>query len=267
MRLMRSTVSGFAGTAAVALFAVLLPLFWVTTHITSEDGYVDFTSEMIQDEQFRDRLTQTTTDVVTRRTGAPRAASDVVSAALSAAADRLASQPAFAEAWARTQRQSHRALFDEGELVIDVAPLAQVIVDAASGRLPVSVEVPDQLLVPVGAAERSAVIDGLDAAPQVATVVGLLLLAASAVAVVSARRSGAALSWLGIGFVGAALLDRLAAHEVVPRVLSGDPEQGSLARRTQDLLIEQAVSSFDGTTLIAMGLGAVLVVAGLVVRR
>lgn len=275
---MRSFTAFVAGLLAVVCLTVLIPLAWIATHVASEDGYVDFSSSLIQDQQFRDGLSTATVEALVERAGLPSGTLDVVGQRLSAAADDLVETEKFVDVWADVQRQSHRAVFTDprelpaeldasNRLVIDVAPIARALVDSANEWLPVSVDVPGQMLVTVGGSEQRDLIDQIRATPRESLVLGVLTIGLAAVSVMAARRSRSAIAWLGLGAVGSALIVRVLTHEVVPEVLDRNSSPDEVGQRMQDLLVDAAVSSLDRLGLIVMISGGVIAVAALVLRR
>jgi|GEM_PF-6626219 len=273
---MRSFVSFLAGLLAAALLVLVLPLVWVATHVASEDGYVDFSASLIQDESFRDEVIAAAGDEVVSRVGLPSAAVTPVRQALAAASDRLVEQDGFDAAWAEAQRQSHRAVFSDprelspdlyasNRLVIDVAPIAQAVVDGASERLPVSVDVPGQILVPVGGNDQRQLVERIRDTPEQAVLAGILAAGLAIISVLAARRRGRAVAWLGLGAVAAALVVRLISHEVVPEIMARNTSTGPLGQRMQDLLAEHAVASMDRLGVMVMIAGGVVAIASTLV--
>lgn len=275
---MRSATSFLSGLAAAVLVVVLLPLAWIATHVASEDGYVGFTASMVDDPSFRGDLAGAAAEEVVTRAGLPSAAVEPVRAALTSAAERVVDGDDFADAWEQTQRRSHQAVFaDQRELpaeldasdrlVVDVAPIAQALVDAVSDRLPVSVEVPGQMLVTVGGSDQRQLVDRIRSTPELAVLVALVTAGLGLLAVAAARRRGVAIGWLGLGVAAAALAARLLSHAVVPRVVERSDAPSDLARAVQRLIADRALDSFDQWTLVTMVGAAVVAAAGFVVRR
>lgn len=273
---MRSFVSFLTGLLAVALLVLLLPLAWVATHVASEDGYVDFSASLIQDRQFRDDLSAAAVEALIERTGLPTATLDSAGQRLRAVSDDLVETKGFIDTWEQAQRQSHRALFADprdlpaeldatNRLVVDVAPIAQAVVDGATDRLGVSVEVPDQMLVTVGGSDQRDLIDRIRDTPEQAMIVGALAVGSALISVLAARRRGRAIAWLGLGAVAAALAVRLLTHEVVPDVLGRNSPPRSLGYTMQELLTERAVSSLDQWGLTVMIAGGIVAIGSMLI--
>ncbi len=270
---MRGLTAFIFGALAAIAVAVLLPVSWVATHIASEDGYVSLSESMVQDAQFRDDLMAATADEIVARAALPSVTVEPMRTALTTAADALAASPRFVDAWAETQRQSHRAVFADprdlsadmdasNRLAIDVAPLAQAVVDAATDRLPVRVDVPGQMLVTVGGSEQHTLIDQIRSSPDRALVLAALALGSAIIAVIAARRRWNCLAWLGVAAVVAAVVVRVVSHAVVPHLLDRSAAPSDLARSVQQLLADRAVASLDSWGLAVMIVGVVIAGVG-----
>ena len=270
---MRSLTSFLFGLVAVIALTILLPVAWVAMHVASEDGYVEFSESMVQDQPFRDALMTATADEIVARTALPSVAVEPVRIALKSAASALAESPRFVDAWSETQRQSHRAVFaDPGDLpadldasnrlVLDVAPVAQAVVDSVSDKLPVRVDVPGQMLVTVGGSEQRHLIDTVRTTPETAALIAVLTVVAAVVSVISARRRFAAIALLGVAAAVAAGVTRIVTHAVVPEVLSRSGAPSELARTTQQLLADRAVESLDSWGVAVMVAGVIVAVGG-----
>lgn len=271
---MRGLTTFVFGVLTAIAVAVLLPVSWVATHIASEDGYVALSESMVQDAQFRDDLMAATAEQIVARAALPSVAVEPMRSALTTGAGALAASPRFVDAWAETQRQSHRAVFADprdlsadldatNRLAIDVAPLAQAVVDAATDRLPVRVDVPDQMLVMVGGSEQHSLIDQIRNSSKAAAVLVTLAIGLAIVAVIAARRRWVAVAWLGLATVVAAAMVRVVAHAVVPRVLDSSAAPSELGRTTQRLLADRALESMDSFGLLFVAAGAVAVAVGM----
>ena len=68
---MRSVTAVLFGVLTALLLALWLPAFWVSSHVASEDGYVDFTAELVSDSSFRGELVHAATQQVVERAGLP----------------------------------------------------------------------------------------------------------------------------------------------------------------------------------------------------
>ncbi len=277
---MRGVVAALSGLLATALLALALPVGWVAAHVASEDGYVDLTASMAHDADFRDRLVAAVADEVVSGSGVPSQLADPVRSALTRAADRVVATERFDIAWREAQRRSHRALFADprdlpadldqsSRLVIDVAPVAQAVVDGVAADLPVDVRVPGQLLVTIGGSDQRRLVDRIADTPAQATVLGAAAAVLALLALVAARRHGVALAWLGVGAVLAAGLVRVVGREATSQALERSTAPTDLARTTQDLLADRLLASLDQWLLVTALAGATAVVTGVVlsVRR
>lgn len=272
---MRSAFAGLAALVAVLALAATIPAGWVAQHVADEDGYVSFTSDLVADADLRSDLVQIISDDLVERTGTSDAFAAVVRAAVEDAATQVVASDAFGTGFADAQRQSHRALFDGDDsagldkmegVVIDLAPVAQTVVDSVTSELPVTIAAPDQLLVTVGGAEARAGVEAIDRTPQQATLGAGIATVAAALSLVAARRRSSMLAWLGAGAVAAAGAVHVVAGAAVPALIDeGSPPSG-LAARAQQLLADAALESLDQWLLIAAAAGGVAVVVGLAAR-
>lgn len=272
---MRSAFAGLAALVAVLALAVTIPAGWVAQHVADEDGYVGFTAELVADANLRSDLAQIISDDLVERTGTSGAFAAVVQAAVEDAATTVVASDAFREGFADAQRQSHRALFDgdssagldqmEG-VVIDLAPVAQTVVDSLTADLPVTIAAPEQLLVTVGGEQARAGVEAIDRTPQQSTLGAGIAVVAAALSLLAARRRSSMLAWLGGGAVAAAGAVHVVAAAVIPELIDrGSPPSG-LAARAQQLLADAALESLDQWLLVVAAAGGVAVVVGLVAR-
>lgn len=271
---MRTLCSVVTGLVAVLALAVALPLGWLATHIADEDGYVDFTSSLVQDDAFRAELVTVISDAVIEQSGVPARVAPTVRSALGAAASRVVDSPRLATVFGEAQRQSHRAVFGavgdappeleaSDGLVIDLAPVATAIIDALTADLPVSLSAPQQLLVTVGGSEQRDAVEAVDRSSELALAVAAVAVLATSVSLLAARRRSVAISWLGIGAVVAASALHLAASQVVPRVIERGSGSGDVAGRAQQLVASAATDSLDQWLLITAIAGTAALVVGL----
>ncbi len=267
---MRSIFALLAGVVAVLAFAAALPMGWVATHAADEDGYVGFTTSLIDDPQFRAEIVGAVADDVVDRTGVSGAFAAPVRSAVEAAATAVADTDQFRTAFEQTQRESHRAVFDgagtSDRFVLDLAPVAAAIIDAVTGNLPVTLESPDQLLVSIGDQEQAATIDAIKQAPSRAILLVGAAVVAAGLSLLAARRRSSAVMWLGLGAALAAAAVRVGAQEIVPRVIDRTVPPSRLAARAQDLLAGAALDSFDHWVLVTLIAGGVAAVVGLLAR-
>jgi hypothetical protein len=265
---MRALISAIAGLVAVLAVGLALPVGWVAEHVADEDGYVAFSSDLVDDPQFRADVVAAVTDDVVERTGVSEQFAPPLRTALSDAAAAVVEQPAFREAFEDAQRQSHRAFFDGGSeggsdrLVIDLAPVAQTIIDALTEDVPVQVDAPDRLPVTVGGDDERRAVEAIDSTPRrTALLVGIAAVAAG-LSLLAARRRSTALGWMGAGTVLVAALVHVGADRAGPYLLERGSAPSDLAARAQQLLVDAALDSLDGWVVTAMLVGAGVALLG-----
>lgn len=268
---MRAFVSFLAGLVAVLALTAALPFAWLAVNVADEDGYVDFTSAIAADPQFRDDVVQVVADGVADEAPVPAGLKSTVRDAVASAAGQVVDTPAFLEVFEQTQRASHRATFGTSadpaadQVVIDLAPVAAEVVDSLAGGLPVDVPAPEQLRVTVGGGDQRAAIDAVTASTDRATVLAVIAAGAALLSLVAARRRSVAMAWLGAGAVLSAGVAALGVRETLPSLLSTDGG-GQVGDRLQQLLVDAAISSFDAWAVVVAATGAALVVVGAVAR-
>ncbi|MGA8850707.1 MAG: hypothetical protein WB508_03215 [Aeromicrobium sp.] len=274
---MRSFFAGLSALVATLALALALPVGWVAQHVADEDGYVAFSAELVDDPKFRGEIVQAVTDDIVKRAGVPDAFAPPVRSALQAASADVVESPDFRSAFGDAQRETHRAVFGdaadmpagmeaEDRVVIDLAPVAQTIIDAATANLPVSIEAPEQLMVAVGGSEERQAVDAIDRMPRQAIVLLAVAAVAASLSLLAARRSSSMLAWLGFGAIVAAGLARVLSMGVLSALMDSSNAPSALAARAQRLLADAALASLDEWLIITVVGGGIAVALGLLVR-
>lgn len=276
MCVIRSILAGLAGLASVLAIAATVPVGWVAHHVADENGYVTFTSDLVADPAIRSDVVQIVTDDVVERTGVSDGFAPGVRTAVQSAAATVVDSAVFRDAFADAQRQSHRALFggaeapvgleDSDQVLIDLAPAAQTIVDSVTGEMPVVIDAPDQLLVAVGGSEARRAVEAVDRTPQQTALGTGVAAIAAGLSLLLARRRTTMFAWLGAGTVAAMGAVHLIASGAVPAALGASETSSDLAGRVQQRLADAALSSLDEWLFVAAVLGAAAVLIGLVAR-
>lgn len=274
---MSRLLGALAGLVALLALLVAVPAQWVATHVSDADGFVDLTGPLLGDERVQAELGATIGQQVAARLALSSTIGPVVSDVLARAATSVADDPQFRAAWDETLRRSHEATLGGSDaapdqdqslrLAVDLAPLADYVVDRASGDLPVTVRTPGTVVVPITGADVGEQIDRLRAAPDYARIAWIVLAVAVVVRLALAHRRGAALARLGAGTLVVAgvlwLAARAGGRLLDERGTAGEP----LARAVQDALVDRATASFDGWLLVVAGAGLAALVVGVVLRR
>lgn len=267
---MRRLLTVAAWLIFVVAAAVTIPTLWVADHVADEDGYVAFSGPLGTDAELQKAFAAYLSDYLVQETGLPEAVQPAVSTALAAATSRTTDEPGFDKAWRETQRRSHRMVFgpdrDQDRFAVDLGPLADFVAKQAAGDLPVELQLPDKIVLPVNDAPDPAAIDQVEATPDRGRL-GLIVVAVAAIAtLVFARRRSTALAALGLGAVLVAGALRLASGYGIPGVLDRAPAPSEFARTLQKLLVDRAADSLAGWLLwVAVG-GGVAIAVGLVGR-
>lgn len=274
---MRSVFAGMSAIVATVALALALPVGWVAQHVADEDGYVAFSTDLVDDPEFRGEIVQAVTDDIVQRAGVSEAFAPAVRSALKSASAGVVETPAFRTTFAEAQRQTHRAIFGDvadmppgmeadDRVVIDLAPVAQTIIDAATADLPVSIETPGQLMVAVGGSDERQAVDAIDRMPRQATLLISVAAIAAALSLLAARRSSSMLAWLGVGAMAAAGLARVLSMGVLSSLLDSSAAPSALAARAQQLLADAALTSLDEWLFITVVAGGIAFALGLLSR-
>ncbi len=264
MNAIRSGLAVLSWVVAVVAAIVTVPTFWFATNVADEDGYVDFTRPFVADVELRNALVAQITDDVARIGGLPPVAKPAIEVALRNAVRESAKEPGFAKAWAESQRRTHRLTFGPDaktdRLTVDIGPVAVFVVTQVTRNLPVRVNVPDTLRVPIYDAPDREVLDQVakttDRSRTGLLVVGL----ASLLSLVFARRRVNALLGLGAGAVITGGLLLAGTRVALPEVLDRTPARTPFAREMRDLLVDRASDSLNEWLLGILVVGGVLLV-------
>ncbi len=182
--------------------------------------------------------------------------------------ERTTNEAGFVEAWEETQRNSHREAFADPMpkiLGLDVSPMATFVAKQVTGDLPVRLTVPGQLVVPVvtDASDRET-IDRVKESSRLGRIAGIVALVAGVACVGLARRTSAAVAWLGGGVVAVTGLLWLSSGPVTQKILDHTQAPSEFARTLQKLLVDRAADSLDAWLVILAIGGGIVAVAGVV---
>ncbi len=260
---MRAFTSFTAVVVAVLVGLVTVPLLWVSVNVADEDGYVDLSEQLVTDRALQTAFADYLADDFVRRGVLPGRLQDTAGQLMAAAARQATDDPGFVDAWAETQRSAHQSAFgdDEGPVTVRIAPLAALVTNRIAGDLPVTLQVPSDLVVPVGTeADRSKL--AWVGRSQTFALLGLMVvLVAAATSLVVARRRPVALAGLGLGALAVAGGLRLATEYLAPRLVDRVEGATEFSRTIQSLLISRAADSLVGWLgwIAIVGAGAVVV--------
>lgn len=265
---MRTLFSFISGVVALLALMVAVPLLWLSTHVVNEDGYVKFSSTLATDSELQGAFSAYLTDELSGRGVLPAALKAPVATALTGAMQRTTNQAGFVEAWEQTQRSSHREAFADPMpkvLGVDVSPMATFVAKQVTGDLPIRLTLPGRLVVPVvtDASDREAV-NRVKDSTRFGRIAGLVALVAAAASVGLARRTSAAVAWLGGGALAVAGLLWLTSGPVTQSILDHTEAPSEFARTLQKLLVDRAADSLDAWLVIVAIIGGIAAVAGVV---
>jgi hypothetical protein len=257
-----------AGVVATVVAVVTVPMFWVSTHVVDEDGYVAFSRSLAADDELQGAVAAYLADDLVQRGLLPAALQDTATSVLTAVARTTSNQPGFASAWEETQRSLHRSVFGDGSgpLTVRLQPLGQFVADRAGSRLPTSIEVSTDLEAPIGTAADRARLRQVERS-QTYSLLGLMVvLASAALCLVVARRRTLAVAGLGLGALVTAGVLRVATEIAVPRLDDHAEALSPFAQAVQRLLFDRAADSLSTWLEYIALVGAAALLAGVLGR-
>jgi hypothetical protein len=265
MRTMTSLVAGLVATIAAI---VSVPLFWVSTHVVDEDGYVAFSSSLASDRELQAAVASYIADDYVQRGLLPEALQQTAATVLTSIAQGTVDQPGFVRAWEETQRSLHASAFGDGTgpLTVSLQPMSQFIAARVGSRLPVSLEVTTDIQAPVGTSADRDRLREVERSQTYALIGLMVVLAAAAVCLVSARRRTMAVAGLGLGALVTAGVLRVATEIITPQLLDRVETLSPFARAVQRLLLDRAAASLSTWLGWIALVGAAALLAGLLGR-
>lgn len=264
---MRSLIAALAGLVAAVAFAVALPFAWVSATLADEDGFVDATSQLAADEQFRTEIIDVVADGVVERAEVPDVLAPDARGLVEAGATQIVEADGFLGVFEQVQRASHRATFADGDrIVLDLTPVSTAIIDSIDERLPVELPAPDELVVSAGEDDVAPVLTFVDRSTDRALLAAGVAAAAAIICLLAARRRSTALAGLGIATAASVWLAGRVIGDEAPRLGDSGETLDPIGQRFQDLVQAQALASFDQWVVVAAGCAAGVAVLGLVGR-
>ncbi|TSD64250.1 hypothetical protein [Aeromicrobium piscarium] len=264
---MRTLTSVICWVIAVLAGIVALPVTWIADNVAEETGYV----ELVRDLRDDPRVVEAVADTAASRVAGdlPEAVRDQVAAQLSQALGALEEVPGFDEAWDDSQRRSHQLWFGgryiPEQLQVDVTPLVDLALQQVTTALPIAIESPEEVRVPVATAPP-----GLRFVETTPTWKSITLLAAGAAAVlcfVFARHRSTGLAWIGVGALVIAGVTYVGTRVTVPAVLDGAASGSSqFGQVLTDAVGDRFTASLDGWVEQLALAGGAAIVLGLVCR-
>ncbi|MGH3458254.1 hypothetical protein [Aeromicrobium sp.] len=268
--MIRSTLSFLCWVVAVVAAIITIPTFWLATHVAEEDGYVKFTSSFVGDVELRNALVSQIADDVVRTGGLPAVVKLPLEGALRSVVRESARQPGFVEAWEESQRRTHQLTFGPDSktdrLTADIGPIASFMGKQATKDLPVRVTFPDTLRVPIYGAPDREVLDQVQQTPERSRLGLLVVVLASVLCLLFARRRINAIIALAAGALLTAGLLVFGTRLALPEVLDRTPAPTPFARQMRDLLVDRASDSLNDWLLGIAVVAAVVLVLGLLGR-
>lgn len=265
MRTMTSLVAGIVATVAAI---VSVPLFWVSTNVVDEDGYVAFSSSLATDRELQAAVAAYIADDYVRRGLLSASQQETAASVLTSVAQGTVDQPGFVRAWEETQRSLHASALgdDTGALTVSLQPMIRFIAARVGSRLPVTLDVTTDVRAPVGtAADRSRLLQ-VERSQTYALLGLMVVLGSTAVCLVSARRRSMAVAGIGLGALVTSGVLRVATEIVMPKLGDRAETLSPFARAVQRLLLDRAAESLSTWLAWIALLGAAALLMGLLGR-
>lgn len=273
---MRGTLSALLVIAAMLVAAVAGPAMWLQHKVIDQKGFVALAGPLGDSKEFQAGLTSLLAEQATASLKLPPQLNAVAGIVISAAARSVYTEPGYEAAWRETLQRSHDLTFEAagnpdiaGDIMLDIAPLVDLVVKKVAGDLPFSLPTPRDVVINV---EQAQVARLLPAASTLGGWSGWLVFIAVdllALGVIVARRRSLALMLSGVGLAIVALLWLLAAG-FTQTVLAGLAAGPEAARQVGVELGALAEASWQGGIHATFAIAGLIAVAGgatLMVRR
>jgi hypothetical protein len=272
---LRTFVSAVAVLIGLVMAAVAVPAMWVDRNIVQEDGFVALTAPLGQDPAFQRRLAAAAVNSFSSDQ-IPGPVVELVRPILEDAAQSLSGLPGYSDAWTETLRKSHRLSFSDpntlpaemdgvSSLALDVAPLVGLVAKRLAEVTSLPLESPDQVLIPVGQPSQRQLAERVTAYAPMGSAVAVGSATAFVLALVAARRRWTVLAGAGAGALVLAAVWKLAA-DAVGGAVEGTSSGNAMADIFKHEFVAASTAGFGQWTLAAAVAGAVLLVAGIVLR-
>ena len=265
---MRSVLSGLFTVVAIVCMIVAVPSFWVSQRVVSTDGFAASAAEAARNTEVQDYFADKISTSV-----AENVRVDSASALVHPLAEKYTRSDDFVTDFEEIARQQHDWLFtapgpdtDPHVMDVNITPMVNRVIGQAHLPFPVNLDRPiyvgiDQHRLSAGSLESTGTF--VDSVAWI-TVVGAAV--AAILALLAARRRGTVLAWLGLGGVLAGVGAYLIALYI--RSLAGDKasDTDEAARRTVEVVADGVSSDLVQWALITGGAGALVAVAGIILR-
>ncbi|WP_247826715.1 hypothetical protein [Arthrobacter antioxidans] len=234
---MRTVISALLALLALVVLAGGLACAWVDRNLVEESGFVALAAPLGQDTDFQAALTASVAEDFSAQSGLPDPIDALVEPLIRDATAAVTASSGYRGAWAEVLRRSHAVTLAHAAdpsgpapalLVLDLAPVADLVADSVGGSLGLEVPVPEDTTLAIGSIERNGVfggvVDAVQSWPLYLAGAGALAL----LALIIARRRGTTLALLGLGVVAIGVLGALAVSWV-PAAAARLPGTGAAA--------------------------------------
>jgi hypothetical protein len=265
---MRTLFAALAALLAVLLTAVAVPAIWLDRNVVSSSGFVALASPLGAGDDFRTALADTTAKAVTANLKVPPTLLAVVQPVIASSTKALTEDPAYPAAWQDVLRRSHELTVeragdsDDGSaLILDVAPMLNLVVDKVAAELGQQVSMPQEVLITLGGpGQRETIAQVVRFAPLFYWL-GAAAVLSFVLALLIARRRSTTAALLGIGLASVAVVWKLTMDQVVTRVVAkstGNP----VAEIFKNDLVTAASAAFQPWIVTTLVFAALLAIAG-----
>jgi hypothetical protein len=217
---------------------------------------------------FRTALADTTAKAVTANLNVPPILLAVVQPVIASSTKALTEDPAYPAAWQDVLRRSHELTVeragdsDDGSaLILDVAPMLNLVVDKVAAGLGQQVSMPQEVLITLGGSgQRETIAQVVRFAPLFYWL-GAAAVLSFVLALLIARRRSTTAALLGIGLAAVAVVWKLTMDQVVTRVVAKSTGN-AVAEIFKNNLVTAAGAAFEPWIITTLVFAAVLAIAG-----
>lgn len=264
----RTFLSGLLTLVAIVAIVVAFPSLWVKERLVDPEGFVSTVTPMASDERIKDYLAGEISASVTQQVGAQGA-----SAVIEPAVRAYTHSDQFEADFVDVVSQQHAWLFDpppvDGPstvMELDITDMVNRVI-AQTG---ISARVSGPIVVPLNRGGSGLEAGRYHEVGQQITALAywslVIAVAGAVLALLFARRRGTVLAWMGIGLIASAAFAWAVGvffAERAKQEVEGAEESG---REVAELIVDGAVADLHHLALIVGGVGAGVVVLGVIVR-
>ncbi|WP_420041946.1 hypothetical protein [Gordonia sp. MP11Mi] len=265
---MRSIASGLFTVVAMIAVIIAVPSMWVSQRVVSVDGFAASAGDAARNTEVQDYFAEKVAASVEQETSVPLAG-----AVVEPLARNYTRSEGFVQDFQEIARQQHDWLFtapgpdtDTHVMDVNVTPMVNRVL--ASTNLPTEVAVDRPIYI--GIDQHRLTAGSMESTGRLVSATSWIAVTVAAVAAIlallAANRRSTVLGWLGVGVLLAAAGAFGLAQYI--RSLAGDKtaDTDEAARRTVEVVADGVSSDLANLSLIVAIAGALVTVAGLLLR-